>query len=213
MLVTVCSNSWVSSKKAFRIFNLFPLSGVKQGRFLIIWANQEELFSITGINWRWKQMQLSQYTLYELLKTINTVQNMTASSRTIVTTHVYCKAPWDCRCLKRKPRIKLVYKYLLLLYWTYGRTLVGSFEGYGPRIRPNFSGLVWSGLVWSGVFIFSSLRTQRFRVMLRPTASRPVYIGTTHPSGANDQIFITVSQLRVCWCGAPSLTRGWVCVT
>jgi hypothetical protein len=32
-----------------------------------------------------------------------------------------------------------------------------------------------------------------------------------HPSGAYDQIFITVRQLRVCWCGALSLTRGRVC--
>jgi hypothetical protein len=32
-----------------------------------------------------------------------------------------------------------------------------------------------------------------------------------HPSGAYDQIFITVTQLRVCWCGALSLTRGRVC--
>jgi hypothetical protein len=32
------------------------------------------------------------------------------------------------------------------------------------------------------------------------------------PSGAHDQIFITVSQLRPCFCGAPSLTRGRVCL-
>jgi hypothetical protein len=30
-------------------------------------------------------------------------------------------------------------------------------------------------------------------------------------SGSYDQIFITVRQLRVCWYGAPSLTRGRVC--
>jgi hypothetical protein len=31
------------------------------------------------------------------------------------------------------------------------------------------------------------------------------------PSGSYDQILFTVSQLRVCWCGALSLTRGLVC--
>jgi hypothetical protein len=31
------------------------------------------------------------------------------------------------------------------------------------------------------------------------------------PSGAHDQIFITVWQLQSCFCGAPSLMRGCVC--
>jgi hypothetical protein len=47
--------------------------------------------------------------------------------------------------------------------------------------------------------------------MLRPTVSRPVYLGVKHPTGAQDQICITVRQLRICFRGAPFLTTGRVC--
>jgi hypothetical protein len=47
--------------------------------------------------------------------------------------------------------------------------------------------------------------------MLSPTVSRLAYLRIKHPSGAYNQIFITVRLLRICWCGALSLTRGRVC--
>jgi hypothetical protein len=53
------------------------------------------------------------------------------------------------------------------------------------------------------------------KVMLRPTVIPPVCLGIRHSSRSSDHFFpfllIIFRQSRVCWCGAPSLTRERIC--
>jgi hypothetical protein len=71
---------------------------------------------------------------------------------------------------------------------------------------------IWLSLAGVHFWLRTCLQTAlSLSLMLWPTISRPVCLGIKHPSGAYDQIFITVRQLQVCWCGVLSLMRGRVC--
>jgi hypothetical protein len=48
------------------------------------------------------------------------------------------------------------------------------------------------------------ISTNRVKVKLLPTVSRPVYLSVMHLFGAHDHIFC-YCQLWVCWCGVPYL--------
>jgi hypothetical protein len=52
------------------------------------------------------------------------------------------------------------------------------------------------------------IKSQKSKLCYGQRFSGPVCLGIKHPSGAYDQIFITVRQFHVCLYGALSLTRG-----
>jgi hypothetical protein len=70
--------------------------------------------------------------------------------------------------------------------------------------------LMWFQIsLWKQSHIYNWLLS--LSLILRPTVSWPVYLGIKHPSEAYDQIFVTIRQLRDCWCRTLSLTRGRIC--
>jgi hypothetical protein len=87
-----------------------------------------------------------------------------------------------------------------------------------PRVHRSDCLRTASDLNWSvGLQTLSVLSTRedwlqvKVKVILRPRVSRPVCLGMKHLTGAYNQIFVTVRELRVCSCGALSLTSGRVC--
>jgi hypothetical protein len=48
------------------------------------------------------------------------------------------------------------------------------------------------------------------KATLQSTVSRPIYLDVKPHLRPQDHILVTVRQLRVCWCGTPSQTRGRV---
>jgi hypothetical protein len=62
----------------------------------------------------------------------------------------------------------------------------------------------------SELFSISNIRVSQIKVMLRLTVSRPVCLGTKHPLGAYDQIFITCVTVTVLflWCALSDERSG-----
>jgi hypothetical protein len=68
---------------------------------------------------------------------------------------------------------------------------------------------MWKSLLLRTAFTMYVSKSNTLRLTVSQSVSKS---WCWAPFGAHDQIFITVWQLRPCFCGAPSLTRGGVCL-
>jgi hypothetical protein len=92
-------------------------------------------------------------------------------------------------------------------YWT---TSVFSSTVMNDELFPNyFLVLVSTATTFNDDCLANALLSVKVKVTLRLTDRQSVSKSWCRaPSGAHDQIFITVSQLRSCFCRTTSLTRG-----
>jgi hypothetical protein len=91
-------------------------------------------------------------------------------------------------------------------------TFVSRQRGMSPFLRsPNWPRPQLLASHFPKLQLSTDSTSTEVKIMLRPTVSWPVCLGVKHPFGAQDQISMTVRQLRICWCGALSLMTGRVC--
>jgi hypothetical protein len=90
---------------------------------------------------------------------------------------------------------------------TRGRILLSQIRDFPFRRLLRLAGLRWKS--WTP----PPHGMMKVKVTLRLMVSQSVSkCWCRAPSGARDQIFVTLSKLRSGFCGAPSLTRGRVCL-
>jgi hypothetical protein len=103
--------------------------------------------------------------------------------------------------------------------WSQSRSVVAASTGgrfFAPRITYLQSGDHLTPTSYSDRWLqpvppsSASSRTE-IEAKLSPTVSRPVCLSFWLPSATRDKMFFPVWYLRVSWCWAPSLRRGWIC--